>query len=126
MKEIPMRSRTILLRIAAVAVAIASSACHHAERLDLDPDAMRELVVPAIGQTEAAVVALNGGPDHREKADDGEMWVYARTLPAVGDLRSRSAIVWFRDGVVVRVGVSGGFSAPNPTFPLAGAAADES
>jgi hypothetical protein len=112
-----MSPRTNLLRIAAVALAIAGGACRTAAPADLNPNAMRELFVPAVGQTEAAVVKLNGAPDHREQVDGLEMWVYARTLPAVPELRSRSAIVWFRDGVVVKVGTSGGFSAPNPTFP---------
>lgn len=103
--------------IAAAVLMATSSACRHAEPIHLDPNAMRELFVPALGQTQAAVVELNGDPDHREQTGGLEMWVYARTLPAVPELRSRSALVWFRDGVVVRIGESGGFSAPQPTLP---------
>lgn len=112
-----MSPRTNLLRLAAIALSIASGACRPAEPIGLNPNAMRELFVPAVGQTEAAVVEMNGAPDHREQVDGLEMWVYARTLPAVPELRSRAALVWFRDGVVVKVGTSGGFSAPSPTFP---------
>jgi hypothetical protein len=112
-----MRLRTNSIGIAAVALMLASSACRHAEPIHLNPNAMRELFVPVIGQTQAAVAELNGAPDHIEQTDTLEMWVYARTLPAVPELRSRSAIVWFRAGVVVRVSESGGFSAPQPTFP---------
>jgi hypothetical protein len=112
-----MRLRTNWIGMAAVAVMLASSACQRAEPIHLNPNAMRELFVPVVGQTQAAVAELNGAPDHIKQTDSLEVWVYARTLPAVPELRSRSAIVWFRDGVVVRVGTSGGFSAPQPTFP---------
>lgn len=113
-----MRVRTIRIGIAAaVALMAGSGACSHAGPEGLSPSLMRELHPPEIGQTRAEVVALNGEPDRVEQADGLEIWVYARTLPATADLRSRSAILWFRDGAVVRVGTSGGFSAPNPTFP---------
>lgn len=112
-----MRPRSALLRLAAPILTVGMGACHSPAPIQLAPNAMRELVLPTVGQTEAAVVALNGDPDHRQQVDSLEMWVYSRTLPPVGDLRSRSALVWFRDGIVVRAGLSGGFSAPNPTFP---------
>lgn len=112
-----MRPRSKLLRLAAAVLTVLGGACYSPAPIQLAPNAMRELVLPAAGQTEAAVVALNGDPDHREQVGGLEMWVYARTLPPVADLRSRSALVWFRDGIVVRAGLSGGFSAPNPTFP---------
>lgn len=112
-----MRAHDTLLRTAALALAMAASACTHAAPAGLNPNAMRELIAPAVGQTRAAVAELNGAPDRVEQTDGGEMWVYARTRPAVPELRSRSAIVWFRDGVVIRVAESGGFSAPQPTLP---------
>jgi hypothetical protein len=117
MHGIPLRPRRLLLLGMTVALAAATGACRYETPIGLNPNAMRELSIPAVGQTQAAVVELNGGPDHREKTDSLEMWVYARTLPPVDGLQSKSAIIWFRDGVVVRVGASGGFSAPNPTFP---------
>ena len=112
-----MPLHTRLTRLAVLALLPASAACRWERPVQLAPNAMRGLIVPEVGQTQAAVVQANGEPDHREQVGGLEMWVYARTLPPVADLRSRSAIVWFRDGEVVKAGISGGFSAPNPTFP---------
>lgn len=114
---LPPRVRPMTIRPLAILMVLATAGCHAPPPVPLAPNAMRALVVPAIGQTRATVARLNGEPDHREEVRGLEMWIYARTLPAVADLRSRAAIVWFRDGVVVDVGVSGGFPAPNPTLP---------
>jgi len=109
-----------LLRCSAAALVLAGAACHTAEPIHLSPNAMRELVLPSAGDSEAEVIALNGAPDRREPVDSLEMWIYARTRPAVPGLGSRTAMIWFRDGVVVRAEAMGGFSAPNPTVPLTG------
>lgn len=109
-----------LLRRSAATLVLACAACHTAEPINLSPNAMRELVLPTAGDSEAQVIALNGAPDHREPVDSLEMWIYARTRPAVPGLGSRTAMIWFRDGIVIRAEAMGGFSAPNPTFPLAG------
>jgi hypothetical protein len=115
-----MKSFIPLLRGAAAALVLANAACHTAEPIALSPNAMRELVLPTAGDSEARVIALNGAPDRREPVDGLEMWIYARTRPAVPGLGSRTAMIWFRDGVVVRAEAMGGFSAPYPTVPLAG------
>jgi hypothetical protein len=115
-----MKNVIPLLRCAAAALVLASAACHTAAPIGLSPNAMRELVLPTAGDSEAQVIALNGAPDRREPVDSLEMWIYARTRPAVPGLRSRTAMIWFRDGVVIRAEVMGGFPAPNPTVPLAG------
>jgi hypothetical protein len=115
-----MKSFISLLRCSAAILVLASAACHTAAPIDLSPNAMRELVLPIAGDSEAEVIALNGAPDHREPVDSLEMWIYARTRPPVPGLGSRTAMIWFRDGIVVRAEAMGGFSAPNPTLPLAG------
>jgi hypothetical protein len=115
-----MKSFIPLLRCAAATLVLASAACHTTQPIGLSPNAMRELVLPTAGDTEAQVIALNGAPDRREPVDSLEMWIYARTRPAVPGLGSRTAMIWFRDGIVIRTEAMGGFSAPNPTLPLAG------
>jgi hypothetical protein len=121
-----MKSFVPLLRCSAATLVLASAACHTAEPINLSPNAMRELVLPTAGDSEADVIALNGAPDRREPVDSLEMWIYARTRPAVPGLGSRTAMIWFRDGIVVRAEAMGGFSAPQPTVPLAPPAAGAS
>jgi hypothetical protein len=109
-----MKSFLPLLRCSAAALVLASAACRTTEPIHLSPNAMRELVLPTAGDTEADVIALNGAPDRREPVDSLELWVYARTRPPVAGLGSRTAMIWFRNGVVVRAEAMGGFSAPYP------------
>jgi hypothetical protein len=49
--------------------------------------------------------------------DGGEVWIYSRLIPEGRVLRSRTAHVRFRDGIVVQVGASASAWTPNPTFP---------
>lgn len=111
-----MMTRKHLLSFAA-ALVLAAGACHRAEAGGLSPNTLRDLTVPAAGLTEAEVIALNGAPDRRERADGGEVWVYARMHPRGTGIESKTATVWFRDGVVVDAAVMTGFSTPTPTVP---------
>lgn len=101
----------------AAALVLAAGACHRAEPGGLSPNTLRELAVPAAGLTEAEVIALNGAPDRREPTDAGEVWVYARLHPRGTGIESKTATVWFRDGVVVDAAVTTGFSTSVPTLP---------
>lgn len=123
-----MKSSSALLLLAAAV--LAGGACHRAEAPRAPgPLALGEVVVPAAGQSQAQVVALNGQPERREAVDGGEVWIYSRLVPKGKVLRRRTAQVRFRDGIVVEVGESTSTWTPNPTFPehpSAHAAADES
>jgi hypothetical protein len=106
------------LRCAAAALLIGASACVQHRQAELSPDLMRVIAVPAVGETAAAVAAANGAPDAREQARDGrELWVYARLVPGAAPYTSRTASIWFRDGVVVDVRTRDSFSPPVPTVP---------
>lgn len=111
-----MKSSSPLLLLATAVLALGG--CHRAEAPGRpEPLALGEVVVPVAGQSQAQVVALNGQPERREIVDGREMWVYSRLVPDGVALRSRTAQVWFRDGVVVQVGESSSLWTPNPTFP---------
>lgn len=111
-----MGSRTFACALAALVVG--PSACH---RIDGEPPAplvLREFVVPDDAVTEDSVLALNGPPQRRERVDGLEMWVCSRSMPEGVGLRSTTAIVWFRNGAVLRTEVREGFTVPTPTFPV--------
>lgn len=113
-----MSPRKNLLRVVAAGMMIASSACTGSRGMDLTPNTLRALTIPAVGETAAAVVAMNGEPQRRERADGTEVWVYNRVQPEGTGLRSRSALVRLRDGVVVDARETvGGLWTPAPTVP---------
>jgi hypothetical protein len=111
-----MKSSSALLLFGAAVLAL--GACHRAETPHgPEPLVVGEVVIPAAGQSQAEVVAMNGQPERRETVDGGEVWVYSRLIPDGLVLRSRTAQVRFRDGIVVGVGESTSTWTPNPTFP---------
>lgn len=112
-----MRMHRTLAGIAAVALMAATSACRHEQPGGLSPNLLRALVVPAPGQTDSAVVAMNGAPDLREHVADRELWVYNRAAPDGLGLRRTTAAVWFREGIVVDVNVTSSVFTPSPTIP---------
>jgi hypothetical protein len=119
-----MSTRKVLLGAAAAVMMIASGACTPG-KVDLSPSLTREIVIPEIGQTAAAVAAANGEPDIRRRADGDELWGYSRTIPEGAGLRSGTAVVRIRQGVVVAVDTTvGKLVTPTPTFPLPGRSAE--
>lgn len=115
-----MIPRKNLLRLAAAVMLTASGACTWSSDVALAPNTTRALTIPAIGATADAVVAMNGEPERRERADGADVWVYNRLQPEGTGLRSRSALIRFRDGVVVGVEETlGGLFTPAPTVPAA-------
>ena len=110
------------LRCGAAALLIAASACAHQSPAGHSPILMRDVAVPALGETVAMVAAANGEPDAREQTADGrELWVYARLVPGAPPYTSRTATVWFRDGVVVGARTGDSMSPPVPTVPATAA-----
>ncbi|HEX6039416.1 MAG TPA: hypothetical protein VFZ20_15295 [Longimicrobium sp.] len=111
------------IKVLAAALLLAGGACAHEPPIALSPNLMRDIAVPALGETAAAVATANGEPDAREPTADGrELWVYARLVPGAPPFRSRTASIWFRDGVVTDVRTTEGGTGPVPTFPLPEAA----
>ncbi|HST59677.1 MAG TPA: hypothetical protein VLK84_13330 [Longimicrobium sp.] len=123
-----MKSSSALFLLAAAVLALGG--CHRAEApRGPEPLAVGKVVVPAAGQSQAQVVALNGQPERREAVEGGEVWIYSRLMADGLVLRSRTAQVRFRDGIVIEVGESTSAWTPNPTFPewpVAQASTDES
>ena len=111
-----MKSSSPLLLLAATVLALGG--CHRTEApAGPEPLAVGKVVVPAAGQSQVQVVALNGQPERRESVDGGEVWVYSRVAPDGVAMRTQTAQVWFRDGIVVKVGESTSRWTPNPTLP---------
>jgi hypothetical protein len=91
----------------------------HPEPAQVSPDPRRHVVMPAPGDTEDSVLALNGPPDRQTRADSLDLWVYARMTPEGRGIRLRNSMIWFQNGTVVDTATGGAYTEPTPTFPPA-------